>query len=51
MWYKDDASLQPYTMEELQERIDESEAQFERGEYITHEQMMADLKEEFSWLK
>ena len=51
MWYKDDELLQPYTMEELQERIDEGEAQFERGEYITHEQMMANLKEEFSWLK
>ena len=23
----------------------------ERGEFITHEQMMAGLKEEFSWLK
>ncbi len=32
-------------------RINEGEAQFERGEYKTHEQMMAELREEFSWLK
>ena len=43
VWFKDDMTLQPYTMEELQQRIDEGEAQFERGEYVTHEQMMADL--------
>lgn len=51
MWYKDDVLLQPYTLEELQERIDEGEAQFERGEFVTHEIMMANLKNEFSWLK
>ena len=32
-------------------RIDEGEAQFERGEYKTHEQMMAALREEVSWLQ
>ena len=41
----------PYTQEELMARIDEGEAQFERGEFKTHEQMMQELREEFSWLK
>ncbi len=43
--------LPPYTMDEIDNRIDEGEAQFERGEFITHEQMMDDLKKEFSWLR
>ena len=51
MWYKEESALQPYSLEELQERIDEAEAQFERGAFVTHKQMMAELKEEFSWLK
>ena len=38
-------------MEELDARIDEAEAQFERGDCVTHEQMMNDLKAEFAWLK
>ena len=41
----------PYTKEELEARIEEGEAQFKRGEYVTHEQMMEDLKAEFAWLK
>lgn len=44
-------ALFSYTNEELMARIDEGEAQFERGEYKTHEQMMQELREEFSWLK
>lgn len=43
--------LPPYTMEELDARIDEAEAQFERGEYVSHEQMMDELKAEFAWLQ
>ena len=50
-WGEQNEQLPPYTMEELSQRVDEGELQFERGEYVTHEQMMADLKEEFSWLK
>ena len=50
-WDKHDLDVHPYTHEELMARIDEAEAQFERGEYKTHEQLMAELKEEFSWLK
>ena len=50
-WDKHDSDVQPYTHDELMARIEEGEAQFERGEYKTHEQLMAELKEEFSWLK
>ena len=38
-------------MDEIDNRIDEGEAQFDRGEFITHEQMMDDLKKEFLWLR
>ncbi|MBO6144082.1 MAG: hypothetical protein J6O54_02320 [Prevotella sp.] len=45
------AEEQNLTMDEIDNRIDEGEAQFDRGEFITHEQMMDDLKKEFSWLR
>ena len=51
IWDKHDSDVQPYTHEELIARIDEGERQFEQGEYKTHEQLMSELKEEFSWLK
>lgn len=51
LWNSKAEDLPPYTMEELDARIDEAEAQFERGEYVTHEQMMDELKAEFAWLK
>lgn len=50
VWNQHDFKQPPYTIEELSARIDESEKQFERGEYKSHEQMMADLKKEFPWL-
>lgn len=50
VWNQQDFKQTPYTIEELSARIDESEKQFERGEYKSHEQMMADLKNEFPWL-
>ena len=50
-WDKHDMPAKPYTHEELMARIDEGERQFEQGEYKTHEQLMSELKEEFSWLK
>lgn len=50
-WYHSEMSSQPYTIEELDARINEAEAQFDRGEYKTHEQFMDELKEEFSWLR
>ena len=49
-WDNQYSDVIPYTHEELMARIDEGEAQFERGEYKTHEQLMSELKEEFSWL-
>lgn len=51
LWNSHNDPLSPYTIEELEARIDEGESQFERGEYVTHEQMMKDLKEQFSWLR
>lgn len=51
VWQECDAAASPYSLDELMERIEEGEAQFERGEYKTHEKMMSDLKEEFPWLK
>ena len=51
VWNKQDKGIKPYTKKELLDRIDEGEAQFERGEYKTHEQMMSDIQEEFPWLK
>ena len=51
IWDQHDADVVPYTYEELQTRIDEGEAQFERGEYKSHEQLMSELQEEYSWLK
>lgn len=50
-WDKHDSDVLPYTHEELMARIEEGEAQFERGEYKSHEQLMSELKEEFTWLK
>ena len=51
LWSSKDGELTPYSMEELDARIDEAEAQVERGDCVTHEQMMNDLKAEFAWLK
>jgi hypothetical protein len=51
VWDSHDSDIQPYTSDELMTRIDEGEAQFERGECKTHEQLMSELKEEFVWLK
>ena len=45
VWDKHDSDAQPYTHEELMARIEEGEAQFERGEFKSHEQLMAELKE------
>ena len=50
-WNEADSRMPPYTIEELSARIDEGEAEFERGEYVTHEQMMKEIEEEFPWLR
>lgn len=42
---------QPYTMEELNARIDETEAEIDRGEGKSFEEMMSGFKKELLWLK
>lgn len=42
---------QPYTMEELNARIDEAEAEMDRGEGKTFEEMMSGFKQQLLWLK
>lgn len=36
---REEEELQPYTIEELQDRIAESEAQYEAGEYYTRDEV------------
>ena len=48
---QDTSDLEPYTLEELYARIEESEEQIRRGEYYTEEESNAMLKAEFPWLK
>ena len=48
---QDTGNLEPYTLEELYARIDESHQQYLRGEYVTSEESDAMLKEEFPWLQ
>lgn len=51
-WEREDTSnLEPYTLEELYARIQESEDQISRGEYFTEEEVRKELKEEFLWLQ
>lgn len=42
---------QPYTMEELNARIDEAEEEIDRGEDKSFEEMMSGFKKELLWLK
>lgn len=48
--YLDDEQ-QPYTLEELNARIDEAEAEIDRGEGKSFDEMMNDLRKELLWLK
>ena len=48
---QDTSNLQPYTIDELYARIDESHQQYLRGEYVTAEESDAMLKKEFPWLR
>ena len=51
-WDRQDTSnLQPYTLDELYARIQESEDQISRGEYYTAEQSNALLREKYLWLR
>lgn len=38
--------LRPYTIEELHERIDQSEADIAAGRFISHEELMREMEEE-----
>ena len=46
-----DYNAQPYTIEEINERINESEEEIARGEGKSFEEMMNGFKEELLWLK
>jgi hypothetical protein len=48
---QDTSGLQPYTLDELYARIQESHEQYLRGEYYTAEQSDALLKEKYLWLQ
>ena len=51
-WDRQDTSnLEPYTLDELYTRIEESHAAYLRGECYTAEQSNALLKKEFPWLR
>ena len=41
----------PYTMEEINARIDEAEEEMDRGEGKSFEEMMASFREKLLWLK
>ena len=43
--------LTPYTMEELNARIDEFEAELEAGEWLEEEEANAKTREALPWLK
>lgn len=43
--------LPPYTMEELNARIDEFEAELEAGEWLEEEEANAKTREALPWLK
>ncbi len=46
-----EARLVPYTLEELNARIDEFEAELEAGEWLTAEEADKEVKEALPWLK
>lgn len=42
--------LRPYTLEELDARIDEAEAEIEAGEVMTNEEVFANMERKYPWL-
>ena len=48
---QDTSDLEPYTLEELYARIEESEEQIRRGEYQTEEEVREEMRKEFPWLR
>lgn len=47
----EEEDLTPYTMEEINRWMDEGEAEETAGLVYTHEEVMAELKKEFPWLR
>lgn len=45
---KEECALSPFTMEELNARIDEAEAEIAAGEGTSHEEMMREWEEELA---
>lgn len=51
-WDRQDTSnLEPYTLEELNARIEESHQQYLRGEVYTEKEVQEELRKEFPWLQ
>lgn len=48
---QDTTALEPYTLDELYARIEESHAEYLRGEVLTAEEAREELKSEFLWLQ
>ena len=51
LWDSFNDDQPPYTLEELYARIEESEAQYQRGEFYTAEESDAILKKKYLWLQ
>lgn len=48
---KEEEHLAPYTMEEINAWIDEAEADFAEGRYLTAEEADREVREALPWLK
>ena len=48
---QDTSELEPYTLDELYARIEESHAAYLRGEVLTAEEAREQLRKEFLWLR
>ena len=48
---KEEERLTPYTMEEINAWIDESEADFAAGRYLTNEEANREVREALPWLE
>ena len=48
---EEEERLTPYTMEEINAWIDESEADFAAGRYLTNEEANREVREALPWLK
>lgn len=50
-WEEMDDPLPPYSMKELNARIDETEEEIDRGEGKTFDEMMDGFRQQLLWLK